>query len=391
LRLVGTDNLRALRARVVSASGIPTRLPGACAFLFEEGCGMAVIPFKDEVRGGESSKVIEDGVDIVVLLEEIDGVRRSVRLPVSGSVLETRVLTLEEIESWHRAESQRPIRINRKVMQFSEGLRRNGGMITGVITLGRVLGDCRLYLVDGSHRCEACRLSGLSEFIADVRIKHYASMAELAQDSIDFNNSLVRSRPDDVLRAQEAIIPVLRRIRQQCSFIGYDNIRRVSHSSAMVSMSCALRCWAGSSGETPALGGQASAKNPESLTEPEADQLCVFLNTAYTAWGEDPEYYRLWANLNLTMCMWLYRQLVLNAPTGSKRHMTVNLLQFKLCLTSLSATGDYLEWLVGRNMTERDRTPCYGRLRLIFGKRLVADGIGQRQLKFPQPAWARRR
>jgi hypothetical protein len=305
------------------------------------------------------------------------------------NMVETRLLTLAEIESWARARSQRPVRVNAKVIKYSEDLKRNGGMIAGLITLGRLPNDPKIYGVNGWHRCEAARMSGLVEFIADVQIKHYDTLAELAQDSIDLNDHLAQSRRDDTLRSQEEILPVLKMIREQCDFVGYDNVRRASSSSAMVSMACALRCWGGSGGETPSLGGASIASHPENVTEPDAQQMCVFLNTAYSAWKDDPQYYRLWANLNLTMTMWLFRQLVLNAPAGSKRHVTINVAQFRNCLMSLSAAGDYLDWLVGRNMSERDRTPCYGRIRHIFGQRLLNDGYTARRLKFPQPAWAR--
>jgi hypothetical protein len=33
---------------------------------------------------------------------------------------------------------------------------------------------------------------------------------------------------------------------------------------------------------------------------------------------------------------------------------------------SVSANTDYVDWLVGRNLGERDRTPAYGRLKTIF-------------------------
>jgi hypothetical protein len=308
--------------------------------------------------------------------------------------METRLLTLAEIESWVQPRFQRPIRMNPKVMAFCEELKRNGGMIAGVITLGQLPDDPNFYKVDGSHRLEAAKTSELPEFIADVRIKQYPTMEDMAKDFILLNDSLVRMRRDDILRGQEEVEPMLKLIREQCSFVGYDNIRRASYSSCMVSMSCALRCWSGSQGETPSLGGAIRgnpATNPENLSEPEAQNLCVFLNTAFAAWGQDPEYYKLWSNLNLTMCMWLFRQLVLNTPTSQKRHVTVNIPQFKNCLMSLSAATDYMEWLVGRNMTERDRTPCYSKLRPLFGKRLISDGVSPKRLRFPQPPWARSR
>lgn len=304
------------------------------------------------------------------------------------SVMETRLLSVADIESWVQPKFQRPIRMSPKVMAFCEELKCNGGIIAGVITLGQLPNDPAYYKVDGAHRCEAAKTSGLAEFIADVRIKQYASMKEMAQDFVTLNDSLVKMRPDDILRGQEEFEPVLGMIRQACNFVGYDNIRRASHSSCMLSMSSALRCWSGSSAETPNVSGLNKAA-PENLSDVEAQHMCAFLNTAYSAWKNDPEYYRLWSTLNLTMCMWLFRQLVLNPPGGQKRHIILNLEQFRNCLMSLSASGDYLEWLNGRNMSERDRTPCYRRMREIFGRRLGDGNNSARAPRFPNPSWSR--
>lgn len=55
---------------------------------------------------------------------------------------------------------------------------------------------------------------------------------------------------------------------------------------------------------------------------------------------------------------------------------------------ALGADADYGDWLVGRALTDRDRAPCYARIRAIFAKRLVQDDPGKRHL-LPQPAWAK--
>jgi hypothetical protein len=61
-------------------------------------------------------------------------------------------------------------------------------------------------------------------------------------------------------------------------------------------------------------------------------------------------------------------------------------LQFKRCLMALSSTTDYVDWLVGRNLGERDRAPAYRRMKGIFIKRIFED-TGQK-VSLPQPSWA---
>ena len=306
----------------------------------------------------------------------------------SRSVMETRLLSVADLESWQQPRFQRPIRINQKVLEFSEDLKRNGGVIGGVITLGQLPGDPALYKVDGAHRTEAAKLSELREFIADVRITQFASLSEMAEEFVRLNSSLVRMRPDDILRGLEENVPLMKHLRQQCPFIGYDNVRRASSSSCVLSMSATLRSWAGSNSETPSIsGGGPGHSICESLDETEVAHLSAFLNTAYAAWGNDPENYRLWSTLNLTMCMWLFRQLVLKSASTKNRHVSIKITQFNKCLMSVSASAEYVAWLHGRNMGERDRTPCYRRLRAIFIKRLHEDIGGARAPKLPAPAW----
>jgi hypothetical protein len=40
---------------------------------------------------------------------------------------------------------------------------------------------------------------------------------------------------------------------------------------------------------------------------------------------------------------------------------------------SVSANADYVDWLVGRNLGERDRAPAHGRLKTIFVQGAMAE------------------
>ena len=122
------------------------------------------------------------------------------------------------------------------------------------------------------------------------------------------------------------------------------------------------------------------------MTKDEVELMVNFLLIARSAWGSDHEYARLWGSLNLTICMWLFRRLVVQQADGLKRHVSLTREQFKKCLTALSASNDYLDWLVGRSINDRDRAPCLNRIKSIFAARLQVD-TGTRP-KLPQPAWA---
>lgn len=309
-------------------------------------------------------------------------------MPLTRSVMETRLLTLAEIERWVQPPFQRPIRMNAKVMQFAEDLKAGGGIMGGILTLGRLPKDPSIYKVDGAHRIEAAKTTGLTEFLADIRTTNYATMAEMAEDFVALNSSLVRMRPDDLLRGLEETTPMLKLFRTQCSFIGYDNVRRGSTHCPLISASAALRCWFGSASETPKQTVGASTALCLALNEREVQDLSAFFNAAYTAWGNDAQNYKLWGALNISICMWAFRQLVLNPVANSKRHITLNVAQFTKCLMALSADKDYVEWLTGRNTIERDRSPCYKRMRTIFSHRLLADPLFKKP-KLPSPEWSK--
>jgi hypothetical protein len=264
-------------------------------------------------------------------------------------------------------------------------------VIEGVISLGTVGADRKtFYLYDGQHRIEAAKISGLKEFIADVRICHFDDLTQMGTEYVRLNSQISRMRPDDVLRGLEGSVGCIRVIRTRCEFVGYDNIRR-GGNSPMLSMSATIRCWTASNNETPSLTGAGSSAMvmAQGMTMTDAEECCQFLNVARAAWGADLENARLWSNLNLSVCMWLWRSLVLGARQNvSKRTVVLNADQFKRCLMMVSSQRDYIDWLVGRNMNERDRAPCYARVKQLFVARLRLDKMDN--VKMPQPSWASR-
>lgn len=305
------------------------------------------------------------------------------------SSMETIYFTLKEVENWVIPPFQRPLRVNEKVRLLAKELEHNGGFISGVITLGRLASEkLPLYIVDGQHRMEAFKLSGLKEGIADVRICTFDSIAEMADEFVLLQETLVRMKPDDVLRGLEGSIPAISLIRKKCPFVAYDNIRRSATNSPILGMAAVLRYWGGSRPESPVShisGGTSTSRYAREIDDVELENLISFLSIAFAAWGRDQENFKLWNGLNLGLCMWLYRRTVLDQTRTTKRATVLTAEMFKKCLMSVSANRDYVDWLSGRILSDVHRSPAFRRLRVIFLDRMREDGAAS--AKMPAPSW----
>jgi len=344
--------------------------------------------FAREKAQRESGAVLPShphGVDMAALWEKAQST-------ANGCAVDYVMITVAEIESWCLPEFQREFKHNAKVAKFTEGLKANQE-IAGIITLGYIAGKFVLYKVDGQHRLNAalaCAVAtGNPEFIAHIHIKRYRDFSEMADDFTKLNDSLVNMRKDDILRAAMENSPMLQRIVAECPHVGFDNVRRATTRSKTLSMSAALNCWIGSAAETPTSTSKSGV--PE-LSDEETGNLRAFLNLSYAAWSNDPANDQLWKNLNLTMCMWMFRRLVLKAADPNKKltHTTMPADAFKRCLARVSADRIYNEeFLRGRGMKERDRAPCYKRLKEIFTKCLHEEKFNAgKTIKYPKPAWS---
>lgn len=306
------------------------------------------------------------------------------------SAMETLLFSREEIDKWKVPSFQRPVNMNDKVRVMAEELKHNGGFISGVLTLGHLGNDKSFWIIDGQRRIAAFKISELSECIADVRILNCETLAEMAEEFVKLNSALVKMRPDDILRGLEPSLPALKRIREQCDGVGYGQVRRGDPKSDVMSMSQLIRCWNMSASDTPSQGAN-SGKSAHFVVQhfegDDIDGIIVIMSMMRSAWGNDPEYYRLWGSLNVTMTMWLYRRLVINKERGTRRYVVLTPQQFQRCLMAVSANGSYLDWLVGRMLTDRDRGPCYSRLKSIFVTRLQQDT--DKKVQMPQPEWGR--
>ena len=299
------------------------------------------------------------------------------------TVVDTIMVTPESINKWLSPSFQRPVKENEKVRALAEALKQDGGVLPGIITLGVLDGET--YIIDGQHRRSAFLLSGLKEGFTDIRKHFFSDISEMGEEFVNLNSQLVRMRPDDILRGLEGSHAGLSEIRRACPFVGYDMIRRNDTVAPIVSMSGVLRQWFGSSMESPSAANSGrSTVQLASIGEEDVKHLCDFLTLAMEAFGRDPEHFRLWGALNMTLCMWLYRNTVIKQY--SPRSIKMSKDHFMKCLMYLAAEARYSDWLVGRKMGDRDRTPAYTRVKVIFSKRLT-DLMGAR-VALPQPPWA---
>jgi hypothetical protein len=85
----------------------------------------------------------------------------------------------------------------------------------------------------------------------------------------------------------------------------------------------------------------------------------------------------------MTLCVWLYRKVVIAPWSPKVPKFTKD--QFGKGMAALSAANDYLEYLQGRVMSDRDRSPCFNRIKSIVVRRLESE-TGKKML-FPKPAW----
>jgi hypothetical protein len=302
--------------------------------------------------------------------------------------MDTLAITPAVLAHWKKPPFQRTLLVNSRVREVVETIKDSGGIIPGILTIGKIGEDT--YLVDGQHRIEAFKMAGVREGYADVRIHWFESVAEMAQEFEELNSALVTWKADDLLRARESYMPPLQELRQLCPFIGYTMVRRHT-GSPLISMSAVLRCWFGSESEVPGAGGGKSARSAaERLTMDETKALAAFLEMPLAAWGRDAEFFRLWGNLTLCLSMWLYRRTVIQLYSPNTTRLTRE--QFRRGLQGLSADERFLEYLEGRSLNDSSRAPTYNRIKVIFAARLEGEfgkgKTGATKVRLPTPSWA---
>jgi len=300
---------------------------------------------------------------------------------------ETIEITSNVVARWHSPPFQRPLRVNSKVQSLAaqfvaDGDKSSDCIIPGVITLGVL--DGKTYLLDGQHRIHAFLMSEVGTGYADVRVHHFSTLGDMGIEFVELNSRLVNLRPDDILKGLAGGSPGLQLISRRCPFVGYGYVRSNSTTAPMVSMSLLLRCWWGSQPEVPTASSASALDLGTALTVDDAEQIVSAVDLLEKAWGRDRGNARLWGTLNLVMCFWLYRRIVVS-PYSNKTVLVTRDI-FTKCMMSIAASPDYSEWLVGRGLRERDKAPAYSRVKAIIARRIQAET--GRKHSLPQPGWA---
>lgn len=305
----------------------------------------------------------------------------------TGSTVDTIIFSPEEAQAWRPPLFQRPLKVNAKVRELAEGIKRDKGVVPGILTLGKVGKDPAVWLVDGQHRIQAFLMSMEPVGYADVRTIFCPSMADLGNEFVNLNSHLVRMSPDDVLRGLESSTPSLQKIRKTCPFVGYDQIRRRANGSSVLSMSQAIRAWNISSQDVPGSSADSAPAIVGHMCEHEVDNLIKYLTVCDQTWGRDPAYWPLWKMLNLTLVAWIYRRQVLAQPPSTSKAKHIAGEYWPRMMMALSTDGHYLDWLTGRQLTDRDRSPAYQRCTTIMGQRYteLTNGI---KMIWLRPPWS---
>jgi len=298
---------------------------------------------------------------------------------VTRTKTDTIIVSKKLIETWKPPPFQRPLKVNAKVLALAAVVKADG-VIPGVITLGVLDGET--YLLDGQHRVHAFVMSELEQGYADVRYCECENLGQMGEEFVHLNSHLSPLKPDDILRGLEAKTALLHRIRTACPFIGYDMIRR-GPKSPIMSMSTAIRTWILAAAETPSGANDSAVNLALALTADDVEAMVIFYTLCLEAWGRDIEYARLWGALNLALCAWIYRHMVL--AQYSMKTPRVSKDQFRKFLCRISAEPGFMDWLPGHRLNERDRSPAYQRLKSILGHVLVEE-TGKKPT-LPQPNW----
>jgi hypothetical protein len=318
-------------------------------------------------------------------------------------VMETVFIHPEKLGDWKRpGRIQRPLKLNEYIFQCAREMQLHAAQdpdeawceVPGIVTLAKFNGET--YLLDGQHRLDGALKLAAGQVIvaggvpvkvalARVRTIHIDSWTEMADEFGRINGQLVRTKPEDVLRAASMGNVNLQAIERACPFIGYDRAGE-NKKQVLLTMPTAVRTWLGSAGVVPAQGPTVGELT-KYLNKPTTLEVIDFYLACDAAGWQNSVYQRFWGTLNLSINMWLYRRLVLGEHQqrfhGGIKPMILTRAQFVECMRGLTMDADYHEWLSGRTLRERDRVPCYTRLKEISTPILRKMGIEPR---FPMAA-----
>jgi hypothetical protein len=323
---------------------------------------------------------------------------------LNPKVVDFITVSKKDTDKWEiPPEIQRPLKVNTKVIAVAQALPLTK-KLEGTITLG--FWDGVVWILDGQHRLAAFILAQEKYGLADrvnilCHIEVFATRAAMAARFRLLQQSLLKMSPDDGLRPMAINTPSLQILTRECPFIGFGNIQRLFQTSQTLSMSVLLRCWHGSSFESPSLSNSSMSEYALSMSEAEACECASFLKLAFQVWARIPEYARLWGILNITLCMWFYRRMVLEPASGITK---LNPDQFRVWLGCLfedplsipraqekmNWISPYRDWLIGKAMNIETRRIAAQQIKLRALKFLPArtkHPAKVRKLKFPSAPW----
>jgi len=291
--------------------------------------------------------------------------------------VEMMVLTREIVAKWEKPDFQRLLVENKNLESICCKIQKRGRLRT-TIYLG--VWEGRIYLIDGQYRICAYIGSGLTSIEAPVVTFYYSpgwiGFKEMCTDFIELNGHVRKPTPNDILKAFEGINSNLKKIVSECPFVGY-----IKRKSTPLLMATTIRAWMSSASDTPGGYSKGALDMAKDLHDTETNYLIDFLHIAHEAWGDVHENKSLWAGLNLVLCMWLYRKLVL-AQWGGKS--TISAEGFSRFLKKLCSDSAYRKHLFGKSgkINDDTRTPAYAHMIRIFG--------GSKRRGLPNPEWYKR-
>jgi len=251
--------------------------------------------------------------------------------------MEVTVISKAEARRWVVPEEvQRKYRETKKHEGLVEYIEENEE-IPDVIMLGTLPNDPTIYIVDGQHRQVKFLASRVNEAFARIRWEEYDTMEQigLAFYTANGGKSLLTSA-DDMLRSKHLSSPPLYRLVTECPFIGFDYIR-FGDGGPVMSASAAVKSWIASGLDKPRSAlGKSVGVLVDNVTDEETEDMIRFYKMCYKVWGKDKENRRMWLNINVALCAWLYRRLVL----GQKKIGRLSSLteeEFEYCLATLAA------------------------------------------------------
>lgn len=294
--------------------------------------------------------------------------------PTTDVILATR----EMLENWKTPPGQRPLVITKKVKAWVPKIQESGEVP------GRLL-VCILhgmkYIVNGHHRRWCALQTTRDEFVVTLDTETVTSEAELGRKAVGVNLPIAPpQKADDHLRHLEQSYPILQKIRRECPFIGYGK----SGGNTVMSVNAAILSWITSGTDSATVMKTTVINVLDDISMEEISLMVHFFKTVYESWGKDSQYAKVWSKLNVTMMAWMWRNTVLSQAGPRVTRLTPE----QFCTGAMALTSDphYLPWLIGRQLSERDKGPCYNKVKAIMVKRLTE--VLHKKVILPSPPFA---